>query len=234
MMKMITENDVSKSFELVVTNGEWSQIHEPITHLIPELLCIQGRPDYVSTSQSVNEIDKCIYQGLLQASEHPASLRILSIIDESIGRTLEDLGKLAGLSDGVIRKAVGNLEKSNLAEFIDERLYAKTSISSELPFELTTFEIKLNNWKRALYQALQYKAFSHCVYVVFPDIWEHRFKNNFEAFERHGIGLISINLSTMQLDWICFADKKNPSSRHHYLYALSRFVREVKREISNH
>lgn len=55
------------------------------------------------------------------------------------------------------------------------------------------FEIKLNDWKRALSQAYRYRAFAQCSYVVIDDAYVDRALAALDRFVASNIGLISVS-----------------------------------------
>ncbi|NQT40614.1 MAG: hypothetical protein HQ581_24185 [Planctomycetes bacterium] len=57
--------------------------------------------------------------------------------------------------------------------------------------EICSFEFKLENWKRAFYQAKRYRAFSHRVFVVMPPAAARRVNGSAEHFRRFNVGLIT-------------------------------------------
>lgn len=52
-------------------------------------------------------------------------------------------------------------------------------------------ELKLNNWKRALQQALLYQLCADLVFVALPSSSAHKVDR--ALFEKHGVGLITIS-----------------------------------------
>jgi hypothetical protein len=56
--------------------------------------------------------------------------------------------------------------------------------------KITAIEVKVNNWKKALQQAITYKLCSHYVYVAF---WHKYLPKNLSHFENYGIGVMSVN-----------------------------------------
>ena len=58
---------------------------------------------------------------------------------------------------------------------------------------IVTFELKLNNWKRALKQAFKYKSFSNACFVVIDEVFSNRAIHNIDQFVHFNIGLASFN-----------------------------------------
>jgi hypothetical protein len=58
---------------------------------------------------------------------------------------------------------------------------------------IITFELKLNNWQRALKQAFKYKSFSNACFVVLDEAYLNRAIENINKFIHFNIGLASFN-----------------------------------------
>jgi hypothetical protein len=56
--------------------------------------------------------------------------------------------------------------------------------------KITAIEVKVNNWKKALQQAITCKLCSHYVYVAF---WHKYLPKNLSHFENYGVGVMSVN-----------------------------------------
>jgi hypothetical protein len=56
--------------------------------------------------------------------------------------------------------------------------------------ELWAYELKLRDWKRALYQALRYRKFASRVCVVMPPNAKHLLQQNSGLFRRLGVGAL--------------------------------------------
>ncbi|WP_428911140.1 hypothetical protein [Niallia sp. Krafla_26] len=59
--------------------------------------------------------------------------------------------------------------------------------------KFTAYEAKLYNWRRALFQAIQYKWFSNKSYVVMPQKYIKPAIKNLQAFVANNIGLIVVH-----------------------------------------
>ena len=63
---------------------------------------------------------------------------------------------------------------------------------------VTSFEFKINNWKKAMSQAIRYKYYSNLTVVVLPPDKKSNYEKYIEAFTKYNIGL-----------WIFDDDKEN-------------------------
>lgn len=61
------------------------------------------------------------------------------------------------------------------------------------PYETYSYEAKLSNWKRAIYQAFRYKAFSDKSFVILDSYKINPALNHLDQFIRSNVGLMDIN-----------------------------------------
>ena len=65
---------------------------------------------------------------------------------------------------------------------------------------LIAFEMKLEKWKQALYQAYRNSSFAHYSYVVVPSKTALRAAKQTHEFIRRGVGLISVDESGINIE----------------------------------
>ena len=86
--------------------------------------------------------------------------------------------------------------------------------------EICSFEFKLDDWRRAFYQAKRYRTFSHRVYVVMPPRAAMRVAVEWLAiFKQFNIGLISHNADGESVRRLP-SRKQQPGSREVFIRAL--------------
>lgn len=78
---------------------------------------------------------------------------------------------------------------------IPDLLIVKSGKTKGKKLTTTSFEMKLRNWKRALIQAIKYKAFSNYAYVVVDHYYASPAIKNIERFKAANVGLVSIEHS---------------------------------------
>ncbi len=155
-----------------------------------------------------------------------------SLLRKSVGIREDRLEESLGLSIRTIRKHVRDLLKVGIIEKTSTNLL-KLRKEFDIPkVEIWAFELKLNNWKRAFYQAQRYRGFSHNIVVVMPDKRLNAAKDNIESFLRINVGLASLSRNG-DLEFISKPKKKRPSSKGHYLYSLGKILTEYLESNSN-
>lgn len=76
-----------------------------------------------------------------------------------------------------------------------------------------SFEMKKNNWRRALVQAYRYASFSEYSFVVLDHYYVHRALAHLDEFQNANIGLISISVDG-EVFWHVRPRYRAPYSRH--------------------
>jgi hypothetical protein len=86
--------------------------------------------------------------------------------------------------------------------------------------EITAYEGKLHNWRRAFYQALNYRTYCHSVSVVMPPEGAHNAKKIASAFQVNDIGLIAVHEDGRTTVEIKRGKRRWPASPWLYLMAV--------------
>ncbi|SED14659.1 hypothetical protein SAMN05443246_5899 [Paenibacillus sp. GP183] len=159
--------------------------------IMREVDCWQGRADIVEAA--VENIRPCFTEHQLQLMSHYTCSYLISLLHHNSVRTREYLHNNSGVSIKTTDKWIQELRLANIfTELSTDRFVLGTSFL--LPdIYFVAYEVKLHNWKRALYQAIQYKGFSNESYVVMPQNNISPAINNIEAFKANNIGLIEVN-----------------------------------------
>lgn len=81
---------------------------------------------------------------------------------------------------------------------IPDLVIANFAIDKETPYIYRSFafEMKLQNWKKAIVQAFKYQAFADFSFVVLDSSYIHLALNNIDRFQKSNVGLISIDTSS--------------------------------------
>lgn len=192
MEKFRWERQLSKSFERSARPNLWSRRSGGTWIRAQESTCSEGRADLVwgRFDAGFSPRDLRRHAALLQ---NPSASRILATLQRAPGQSEESIFQRIGVSRPVFRKWLAALVDAGLVKHSSENAYCLKS--PRLPrVEICSFELKLYNWQRALYQATRYRSFSHRVFVVMPaDSADLAFRHR-EMFERANVGLVSHDL----------------------------------------
>lgn len=167
--------------------------------LYREIPCRQGVADFIGLEKEGPSIipDNC---SLLSGSNIMASL-----LEGAV--TKEQFIKRTGYRLPTIRKTLNAAIKENKITLDKEGQYglAKpllTSSNSSPWADLWAFELKLHNWRRALFQAAQYLPFSSHSVVVMPFGKKTTTEAQKKAFAFMGIGLLLLDAANNNSKWV--------------------------------
>jgi len=183
-----------------------------------ESTCSDGRADWVwggSRRALAGEGSSALSPFLQQ----PTLSRILALLKPVASRRAEFLQGLVGVDGATFRKAVNQLLAADLMEELAPKSYVLGSAFQVPALEISAFEFKLGDWKRAFYQAKRYRCFAHRVYVVMPIETAHRVEAWQDTFRRFNVGLIAHSPEGSS-EVILPARRTEPSSRARYLRAI--------------
>ena len=203
-------------------------LENPRRYVIRELGGIQGRPDLVSAK--INDLPSGLnLNDLAYCLRSPKNARILAILRYRARRRLEYIERNTGMPRNVVKRQIRDLEGVGIVTVHGN---SSVSLTKPLPWdmlEIVAYETKLKNWRRALQQAIDYRAFSCSVRIVMPDPGARLAKKTEGVFRSHGIGLISIDTHGRQTIKIK-SRKRRPSSRRHFLMAVGTVLMEALRK----
>lgn len=158
--------------------------------LLKELDCWQGRADLVLASMK----ESCnISFKQAEIISNLTNAKIISLLHYKAARTLHYIITKTYLSEKTILKSLKILIDAEIVTKKNDDKYVLNNnfIIPNVSFQ--AYELKLHNWKRALYQAIQYKGFSNQSSVVMPKKYINSAVKNLEIFKKNGIGLIEID-----------------------------------------
>ncbi len=226
------EDSLACLFKKVVSKSipNKNGIDHPV--IISEFSAKRGRADLICAvlENEITDFDKVwlIAQSLSEINK----ARIIALLRKSVGVREDHLQESLGLSIHTIKKHVRDLLKVGIIEKTSSNLL-KLSKGFNIPkVEIWAFELKLNNWKRAFYQAQRYRGFSHNIVVVMPNGRLNAAKDNIGSFLRLNVGLASLSKNG-DLEFISKPKKERPSSKGHYLYSLGKILTEYIESNSN-
>ena len=136
--------------------------------------------------------------------------------------------QVTGLVTKTIRKHFRELLESGLVERDSTGNWILGKKFNLPDIEIWAFEVKLHNWKRAFYQALRYRGFSHYTTVLMPAENSKVPIRNMELFREMNVGFMAIDQEG-KLEFIKKPLREEPSSKRHHLYALGQVISEFCR-----
>lgn len=225
--KHLSEKVFSKQFESAVANGAWAAHYDRFSRVVPEVECQQGRPDFVASQTPVGLLPRSLRLRYASVLSKPSAARVMALLKPSSPRGAEYLRRATGLSVSIIDRSLGELESARLIERAGTG-YVVAPRFATTRWELWAFEVKLADWRRALFQGLQYRSFADRVIIVMPERWAHRAERHSELFKRLKIGLLAVDEGSSAIRVIVPPRKTRPGSRFHHLNAVGRFLDESR------
>lgn len=213
------EEDLVKVFE---ENYLLNILGDGHNFIAKELDCWQGRADIV-LARCMQDINISYDQA--QTLSKLTNSTVISLLHYQSPRTIDYICKKTGLTRNTIKSAIRELKKTDIVlESNSKSVYLNESFT--IPkFKFHAYEAKLHNWKRALYQSIQYYGFAIKSSVVMPKRYIQPAINNLDSFKKNGIGLISIN--NHGKSEIILKPKKNQSNKKaFYLVGVGKVIKE--------
>lgn len=197
--------------------------------IMRELDCWQGRADVVKVINN-SKLKYCKSQGL--ALTNLTNARILSLLHYRSPRTLKFIEKKTYFKITTIKKSLRELIKCDLVIKTDNESYLlnPSFIFPSITFD--AYEAKISNWRRALYQAIQYKGFANTSSVVMPTKHIANALLHSKDFLSNGIGLYEINHSGKVIKHI-IAKKSQPRRKDFYLVGVGKYIEFISNNNSN-
>lgn len=194
----------------------------PFSAVVPEVSCQQGQPDFIAITGKVpRRCDVSSLSKVAKARGTTSIVHVLSLLNHRLPHTISYLVSKSGYSKSTVQRALRTLLKHSLVEQTCTGSYMLSSEWHPPTNELWAFELKLNKWRRGLFQALQCKLYATHVVVVFPPSSKIVLKANLDKFRRLGVGVLLFDPYEHTYSVLQKPRKNSSTSRRHYLYAFS-------------
>jgi len=213
-----SEKEMADAFQDLLQSSEGLPHIGVFDGVYREITCRQGRPDFIAMrSKSVNKAvplpEKTGFVGSL----------ILSLLKQRSPRTLQYLIEKSEYSEKSVKRSLRQLLASGHIDKTESESYILGAASGQFGVEIWSFELKLNNPKRALFQAQQSCAFAECSIIVVPPDQAINYKRYTEAIKRWGIGIATFDPFTHSFSMSKRPRKSRAFSLHHKIYAIAQF-----------
>ena len=222
MTKFDTEEHLRQSFIAEACPSLWTTWTDSRVVTVQESTCSNGRADWVwSAYRSPHQL----FSEHAELLQQPTCSRILATLKDDSPRRHAYLESSSGVSSTMFRRSLLQLISAELVMEVSTRRYVLGPSFRVPTIEICSFEFKLNDWQRALYQAIRYRTFSHRVYVVAPPSTVNRMTSSLDTFRRFGIGIIAHGLEGMSKR-VLACRKRSPISRHNFIQAVGMLVHQ--------
>lgn len=181
-----------------------------------EVICHQGRPDFIALRNK-----KHLQPKRLPESTGFVGPSILTLLKPKAPRTLNYLISRSEFSEESIKRTLRQLIVSDQVEQTETGAYRLGSSISNFQTELWVFELKLNNPKRAVFQAQQSCVYANRSVIVVPPGKEKPYKRFSKTLTRWGIGLATFDPINVNFQISRSGRKTRVICPQHQIYALS-------------
>lgn len=218
MQAPLRESFLTEKLRLLLL-GQAIFTDRPFKGVIKDYPLAQGVPDLLAFRTSTPNVDRL--SRVLRGRDVPKELlfRLLSLALGRKPRREEDLAGLHLGTDLRLHRAIETLVKARVLERSRNGAYRLAAGFSVPSFDLWAFEVKLEKWRRCLFQALQCKAYATHVVVVFPICMATRLDEVLRYFKRAQIGLCLLDPKSLELTIVLEPARTVPLSRMHHIRA---------------
>ena len=183
-----------------------------------ESTCSEGRADWVWAGIACDWPDG-VTRRAAELLQQPTCSRILEMLKPQAVRREPYLRSRSGVAAPTFRRWLEALVEAGLVSRLGKGRYVLGRNFTLPQIEICSFEFKLENWRRAFYQAKRYRTFSHRVFVVMPPRTAGRVNGALEHFRRFNIGLIAHEADGAS-EQLLPSKKREPISRAGFIRAL--------------
>ncbi len=215
------ESELTKSFQENACPTLWTRHGKGTWVRAEESTCSEGRADIVWArfEQGWRPATLRPHAQLLQNS---TASRLLASLRQGPAQSVEDLLPRIGVTQPVLNKWLRALTEANLVTTTRDGRFRTIPHQIFPSVEICSFELKLKNWQRALYQATRYRSFSHRVFVVMPTRSAQVAYQHQELFYRANVGLVAHEVSG-DSRVLVRPKKRAPHSSYRTIMALGMF-----------
>jgi hypothetical protein len=115
-----------------------------------------------------------------------------------------------GVSESKAAEVLNAYAKASYCELsVFDRSWVKRRDPSVIAERIVAIEAKLRNWRRALYQAVQYASFASECWVVMDKHHLPSISVHIDEFERRGIGLLGLSQNA-EVEFVSAAVRRLP------------------------
>jgi len=211
-----SEEDMAQAFQRLLLSENGLPSVGVFGAIYREITCQQGRPDFIALRYtcSSGEGEHMKVHGLVG----PA---ILQRLKPAAPRTIDYLVTKLEFGRDSIRKSLRHLIERGYVEQLESSAYRLADVNNLQTPEIWTFELKLNNPKKAVFQAQQSRTYAERAIIVVPPGQEKNYIRFEVTMQRWHIGLATFDPLTGIFRFVRKGRKSRALSPAHQIYTLS-------------
>lgn len=158
--------------------------------VLQEVDGLHGRVDVMAASVSVGS---SFAPELARLMRRPCVARIVLALHAKQPKTAARLAQDVDMTVGTVTRWLGGMLHAQLVAAVGTGGFVLGPAYRIPRAEIWSFELKLRDWRRALYQATRYRAFSQRSFVVMPSDQDGPARRQKDRFRLAGVGLASFD-----------------------------------------
>ena len=219
----MNEYELGLKFEKYL-NSEKKNIFK-FNNLFKEIEAFQGIPDYIGVQIEEEKICRNFID-IISVEKWSTESKILACLKNKRYNTVGYLETNTGLSKNTLQKELLNLSRKKIVMQNEHGSYTISEKYYIPEMKIYSFELKLDNWKRALFQAIRYKTFSEYTYVVMPSDKKELLKKKIDIFKENNIGILLFDTKNDDIEVLYRARKNEDRSKSHSYYIKGKLLLE--------
>lgn len=209
----LTEARMGRRFRAIMAHGD--DPLERFDRVAPEVDFSQGRPDFVGVIADKN--GRMTLPRIFGKTKIPRShvARVLTVIQRDESIALIDLAHAATVTLSRTRTIIRPLERIGAVCTDTDDTVRVVDLDRIARPDLWAFELKLDDWKRCLFQTLVCRSYARRVTAVFPATKAKQITKVAATFGQHGIGVMLFDTERRQLKPVVKTKPQKPMSAYH-------------------
>lgn len=219
----LTELFCADQFEQNLKSFQYKQLPK-FDNILREIPCKQGIADFICYKNTLFLKQNYAQIVSLTNSLGKTFIPVISTLLNNEAQDIQGLSRLTGYDEKRLIKILKVLNKSKIVKTNKCGLNSLYTKWQKFDIELWAFELKLKNWKRAIYQAAQYQSFTDKVFTVFPINKKELILKNLESFQKLGIGCIIQDYKQNKIEVLNYPDSSELKYNSPYLFTLTEAI----------
>jgi len=216
-----SENDFADAFQSCLLSSHDLMGLTEFSALYREVVCRQGRADFVAVARDDQGAASHSGGGPLPLRLTESAATLMSFLKLRSPRTLDYLSLHSGLTRETTRRTLRDLTSAGAVRNATDSSYLLGSAWRHPVEDLWAFELKLHDWRRALFQACQYQTFADSVCIVMPLRQNPYTHIRSDVLSAAGVGLVLFDPCTSLMQVQVQPRRSKPASLEHVYYAHS-------------
>jgi len=220
----LTEEFLGNEFEKCLREGKFNKILPMFNNVLRELSCKQGIADFICFSNTSFLSKNSAKIEYITNNIGKTFIPVISLLLNSAPLNEIEIANSIGYSREKARRIIKILIKEKILKESRKEKYCLYSEWTKFNIELWAFELKLSNWKRALYQSTQSQSFASNVVTVFPFSKKDLLLKNINKFEELKVACLLFDPYNHNLEVLHLPNKSELKINPHYLFALTETI----------